>query len=98
MHAEGVVGAGAGAARRYQTMPDIAGAARQIVTRNLGAARGVVQTDFDASGIARKQGEVHAALGPSRAQRPWRTEMDNFHATGPVKNIAANGGKFNFRD
>ena len=59
-----------------QAVPHVAGAAGQIVACDLGAAFGVVKTDFDPRRVAREHGDVDALLGPGRAERPGCTGID----------------------
>ena len=85
MHAKCIVRARTAAARRNQSVPDISGAAGQIMARDFGAAVGVEQTHFDSRRMARKKREIDAALGPGGAQWSRRPTSMMLHFMGPAK-------------
>ena len=62
MNVECIVGTRAGAPRRDQAMPNIAGARRQIAALEFGAAFGIEEADLHSGRVAREQREIHAAL------------------------------------
>src|ERR1700679_1996167 len=94
MDIESIVRSGAGAPRRDQAVPDIAGAPRQIAAFEFGAAFGIEETYLHPRRIAREQREIDSALAPRGAQGARQARMNDFHCAGAMKNIAASGGKF----
>src|SRR5271170_786125 len=104
MHVECIVRSRTRAARRDQSVPNISAARRQVATQKFSIRIGVEQADLDPrrmTGIKRK---IDAALALRGAQWPRHPGLNELHqrgsiispgaCTGPMKNIAASGGKF----
>ena len=68
MHAVAVEHSRSAEAGGQETVPDIPGTRWQLETRDLRAALGIEQAQFDAFGVRREHRKIGAATGPVRAQ------------------------------